>query len=100
MAELAASGVPILVVPKHGLPDDHQVTNARWYVERGGGVMLSEEKLREWTGEKFARYLCDLTQDQQRLEVMSQKMGSLSSRDALQTIVEAIEGSLEELGKA
>ncbi len=100
LAELAASGVPILVVPKHGLPDDHQVTNARWYVERGGGVMLSEDKIKEWTGAEFARYLRNLMQDPERLEMMSKKMGSLSSRDALQTIVEAIEGSLEEFGKA
>ncbi len=47
LAETSAAGRPTVVVPKAGLPGDHQVRNAIELEEHGGGVVVYE---RHWPG--------------------------------------------------
>lgn len=43
--EVAATGIPAILVPWAGAADDHQTANVRWLVEAGGAVQLSEADL-------------------------------------------------------
>lgn len=42
MAELAAAGLPALLVPLADVADDHQAANARVFTEAGAGLMVRE----------------------------------------------------------
>jgi UDP-N-acetylglucosamine--N-acetylmuramyl-(pentapeptide) pyrophosphoryl-undecaprenol N-acetylglucosamine transferase len=44
VAELAAVGVPSLLVPWAGAADDHQSRNARWLADAGGATIVSEQE--------------------------------------------------------
>jgi UDP-N-acetylglucosamine--N-acetylmuramyl-(pentapeptide) pyrophosphoryl-undecaprenol N-acetylglucosamine transferase len=45
VAELAAAGLPALLVPFPAAVDDHQTLNARFLANRGAAVLLPEERL-------------------------------------------------------
>jgi len=45
ISELAAAGLPSLLIPFPAAVDDHQTANARYLAERGAAVLLPEETL-------------------------------------------------------
>ncbi len=47
VAELAAVGVPSLLVPWAGAAEDHQTRNARWLADVGGAVIVAEDRFDE-----------------------------------------------------
>lgn len=71
VAELAAAGLPAVLVPFPSAVDDHQTANARFLSNRGAAILLSESDL---TPERLAGELvrlCDASSDGV-LKVMSQ----------------------------
>jgi len=64
VAEVAAIGLPSILVPWPGAAEDHQTANARWLADRGAAVLLPEpdlarlpdelERLRADTGARAA----------------------------------------------
>jgi UDP-N-acetylglucosamine--N-acetylmuramyl-(pentapeptide) pyrophosphoryl-undecaprenol N-acetylglucosamine transferase len=58
IAELAAAGLPSLLVPYPHAVDDHQAANARYLANRGAAVLLPEATL---TAERLAQELKQLT---------------------------------------
>ena len=46
VAELAAAGVPSILVPLPGAPGDHQTANARVLERAGAAVVLARRRLR------------------------------------------------------
>ena len=58
VAELAAIGVPAILVPLPGAPGDHQTKNAQALVDVGGAVLVRDGDL---TGESLGRLLDELT---------------------------------------
>jgi UDP-N-acetylglucosamine--N-acetylmuramyl-(pentapeptide) pyrophosphoryl-undecaprenol N-acetylglucosamine transferase len=45
VAELAAAGLPAVLVPFPGAVDDHQTRNAAFFVDAGAGVLLPQSEL-------------------------------------------------------
>jgi len=43
--ELAAAGTPSILVPYPHATGDHQQLNARWFADRGGAVVISDDEL-------------------------------------------------------
>jgi UDP-N-acetylglucosamine--N-acetylmuramyl-(pentapeptide) pyrophosphoryl-undecaprenol N-acetylglucosamine transferase len=79
LAELAAAGLPAVLVPFPAAVDDHQTRNAEFMVERGAAVLVAE-------GEGFDQRLQDaltplLTQPQVRRD-MAQAARALALPDA------------------
>lgn len=46
VAELAAAGVPAILIPLPNAIDDHQRANARWFVDGGGGEIIDQKELK------------------------------------------------------
>ncbi len=62
VAELAAAGLPAILVPFPGAVDDHQTCNASVFVGAGAGVLLPESSL---TAERLAAELAVFIADRQ-----------------------------------
>jgi UDP-N-acetylglucosamine--N-acetylmuramyl-(pentapeptide) pyrophosphoryl-undecaprenol N-acetylglucosamine transferase len=60
IAELAAAGVPAILVPYPHAVDDHQTRNARFLAERGGAVLIAQNEL---TPERLAGLLRSFTRE-------------------------------------
>jgi UDP-N-acetylglucosamine--N-acetylmuramyl-(pentapeptide) pyrophosphoryl-undecaprenol N-acetylglucosamine transferase len=84
IAELAAAGVPAVLIPFPYAVDDHQTTNARFLSERGGAVLIPQSEL---TPDKLAVLLGEL--DRRKLTTMALAARAAGKPDATQTVAEA-----------
>ncbi|MCE2513277.1 MAG: hypothetical protein J4F50_12195, partial [Acidimicrobiia bacterium] len=88
VAELAAAGVPAVLVPLPGAPGDHQTANARRLVEAGGAVIVSDAEL---DGTRLAAEVDTLLDDPDRLSAMAGAATALARPDAARAVVDLIE---------
>ncbi len=65
--EIAAAGVPAILIPSPNVTDDHQTKNARVLSDRGGAVLLPEK---DCTPQAMYREICALLADDGRRENM------------------------------
>ncbi|MEX0429963.1 undecaprenyldiphospho-muramoylpentapeptide beta-N-acetylglucosaminyltransferase [Spiribacter insolitus] len=68
VSELAAAGVPAILVPFPHAVDDHQTANARFLVNAGAARMIAD---RDLTPDSLAALLSELLGDRDRLRTMS-----------------------------
>jgi UDP-N-acetylglucosamine--N-acetylmuramyl-(pentapeptide) pyrophosphoryl-undecaprenol N-acetylglucosamine transferase len=85
--ELAAAGLPSILVPYPHATADHQAGNARWMADGGAAVVVPDAEL---DGERLAKEVRALLGDQPRLERMSAAARALSRPDAAERIADAI----------
>jgi UDP-N-acetylglucosamine--N-acetylmuramyl-(pentapeptide) pyrophosphoryl-undecaprenol N-acetylglucosamine transferase len=88
LAEIAACGVPAILVPYPHAANDHQVTNAANLVERGAAAMILDAEL---TGERLANELAHRLSDRQGLSRMSANARTFTRPDAAERIVRSLE---------
>ena len=88
VAELAAAGVPAVLVPLPGAPGDHQTANARRLVDSGGAVIVSDAEL---DGVRLAAEVEALLDDPDRLSTMAVAATALARPDAAAAVVALIE---------
>jgi UDP-N-acetylglucosamine--N-acetylmuramyl-(pentapeptide) pyrophosphoryl-undecaprenol N-acetylglucosamine transferase len=89
VAELAAAGVPSVLVPLPGAPGDHQTRNAEALVAAGAAVLIPDN---ECTGARLAAELEPLLADPVRLKAMGAAARELArphAADDLANLVEA-----------
>jgi UDP-N-acetylglucosamine--N-acetylmuramyl-(pentapeptide) pyrophosphoryl-undecaprenol N-acetylglucosamine transferase len=84
IAELAAAGVPAVLIPFPHAVDDHQTHNARFLSERGGAVLIPQPEL---TPEKLAELLSQL--DRAKLLAMARAARAAGKPDATRVVAEA-----------
>lgn len=87
VAELAAIGLPAILVPLPGAPNDHQTANARALVEAGGAVMVPDA---EAGADRLAAELGRLT-DPTTLATMAQAATTVAHRDAAAEVAALVE---------
>jgi undecaprenyldiphospho-muramoylpentapeptide beta-N-acetylglucosaminyltransferase len=87
-AELAAVGMPSVLVPLPGAPGDHQTRNAEVFVKAGAGVMVSDADL---DGARLASELEALLADPPRLRAMGEAARSLGRTDATARFADLVE---------
>ncbi len=98
LAEVQACGLPAVVVPKSGLPGDHQTANAGALAEAGAARVLRERPERDPRAgeifgvdhERLAREILDLADDVEARRRMSEKARSLHVPGAADRIVDEI----------
>jgi len=84
IAELAAAGVPAVLIPFPHAVDDHQTHNARFLSERGGAVLIPQSEL---TPARLAELLAQL--DREKLLVMARAARAAGKPDATRVVAEA-----------
>lgn len=88
VAELAAAGVPSVLVPLPGAPGDHQTANARALADRGAAVLVPDA---ECTAERLAAEIDPLLHDAARLDAMGRAAAALGVPDAADRVAELVE---------
>jgi UDP-N-acetylglucosamine--N-acetylmuramyl-(pentapeptide) pyrophosphoryl-undecaprenol N-acetylglucosamine transferase len=88
LAELAALGVPAVLVPFPAASDDHQRHNARVLAERGAAVLMEERALSTDGGRaEFVDAIIGLSTDPVRRAAVSTAMRGFARPDAADVIV-------------
>jgi UDP-N-acetylglucosamine--N-acetylmuramyl-(pentapeptide) pyrophosphoryl-undecaprenol N-acetylglucosamine transferase len=97
--EVAALGLPAIVVPKINLPGEHQVMNARALARGGGAVVLYEQTqnerghlVEELDGTLLATTILSLLGSPDRLTSMGAANRGFAQHDALEQIRRSIAG--------
>jgi UDP-N-acetylglucosamine--N-acetylmuramyl-(pentapeptide) pyrophosphoryl-undecaprenol N-acetylglucosamine transferase len=85
--ELAAAGLPAILVPYPHATADHQRGNARWMAEAGGAVVVPDAEL---DALRLAAEVGALLGHRQRLERMSAAARAVSRPDAAERIADGI----------
>jgi len=88
LSELAACGVPSILIPYPHATHDHQTENARSLAEKEAAILVPESEL---TGDRLAEEVRKLLHDRARLRAMGGNAFALSRPDAARHIAEAIE---------
>jgi UDP-N-acetylglucosamine--N-acetylmuramyl-(pentapeptide) pyrophosphoryl-undecaprenol N-acetylglucosamine transferase len=83
--ELAAAGLPAVLVPYPFATGDHQTKNARYFQAAGGAILVPETEL--GSAPELVRSLLD---DPRRLEQMGQAMLRAARPDAAEEIAEEL----------
>ncbi len=87
-AELAAVGMPSVLVPLPGAPGDHQTRNAEVFAHAGAAVMVPD---RELDGTRLGHELDGLLTDPSRLRSMGEAARSLGRTDATARFADLVE---------
>jgi UDP-N-acetylglucosamine--N-acetylmuramyl-(pentapeptide) pyrophosphoryl-undecaprenol N-acetylglucosamine transferase len=88
LAELAALGVPAVLVPFPAAADDHQRKNAEVLARRGAAILIEERTLATEAGRSaFIEAVLGLVTDHARREAMSGAMHACATPDAADAIV-------------
>ena len=90
VAELAAAGVPAVLVPLPGAPGDHQTANARVLEGVGAAVLLADP---ECTPAGLVDVVGDLLADPERLEAMGRAARGAGHRDAAEAGARVVEAN-------
>lgn len=83
VSELAAAGLPAMLVPYPHAIDDHQTQNARFLADAGAAVLIPQTEL---TPEHLSWAIRDLLSISGKLDAMSQKARSLARPHAARQV--------------
>ena len=83
--ELAAAGLPAVLVPGEFATGQHQEKNARWFVDAGGAVVVPEAMAKDAPGIVEA-----LLDDGDRLAAMAAAMRAVAEPDAAEEIADEL----------
>ena len=86
--EIAAAGVPCILVPSPNVTANHQEKNARVLEEAGGAVVILEK---DCTAEAMYRQVMELLADKDRRERMTAALHSLVKADSADRICDLVE---------
>ena len=83
--ELAAAGLPAVLVPGEFATGRHQEKNARWFADAGGAVVVPEAE-----AERAPRVVEELLADTDRLAAMAAAMRSIAKPNAAEEIADEL----------
>jgi UDP-N-acetylglucosamine--N-acetylmuramyl-(pentapeptide) pyrophosphoryl-undecaprenol N-acetylglucosamine transferase len=83
--ELAAAGLPAVLVPGAFATGDHQEKNARWFADAGGAVVVTEPE-----AARAPQVVEELLDDGDRLSAMAAAMRAVAKPDAAEEIADEL----------
>lgn len=86
VAEVAALGVPTVLVPWPLAAEDHQTANARWLADVGGALVLTDDELAERLAPTVEALLAS-PGDRTRLGAAARTVGRRNAADAVAELV-------------
>jgi UDP-N-acetylglucosamine--N-acetylmuramyl-(pentapeptide) pyrophosphoryl-undecaprenol N-acetylglucosamine transferase len=87
--ELAAAGLPALLIPYPHATADHQTGNARWMADAGAAVVVPDAEL---DAARLEREVAALVADRERLAAMASASAGLARPDAARNIAAGVLG--------
>ncbi|MDO4182500.1 MAG: undecaprenyldiphospho-muramoylpentapeptide beta-N-acetylglucosaminyltransferase [Coriobacteriia bacterium] len=87
LAEISARGIPALLVPFPFATNDHQTTNAQSYVAAGCAFMMPDDQVES---EEFQNKVCQLIEDADLRESMTQAALAQKTESAAARLAEAV----------
>ncbi len=81
--EIAAHGLPAILVPYPHAAGDHQSANARWMSDAGAAIVLADAEL---SGARLAREVAALLGDRARLHAMALAAAALARPEAAREV--------------
>ncbi len=87
-AEIAAMGLPSILIPLPGAPGDHQTKNARALVDVGAAVLVHD---RDCSGPRIAEELDRLLGRSDKLAAMGERAARLGRRDSAHAVADLLE---------
>ncbi len=90
LAELAATGVPAVLLPYPHATDDHQAANARHFSAGGGCVTIDGREISDRLDDRLADILCFLLANDALRRRMSAAIGGLARPTAAQDVSDLI----------
>jgi UDP-N-acetylglucosamine--N-acetylmuramyl-(pentapeptide) pyrophosphoryl-undecaprenol N-acetylglucosamine transferase len=91
--EIAAHGLPAILVPYPHASADHQTVNARWMSQAGGAIVIDDRQL---SSERLSATVDELFADERRLGAMAAASRALArpdaARDVARQLLEAVRG--------
>ena len=94
ISEILALGKPSILIPKRGLPGDHQELNAIGIAEKGGCEVLFERRKNGMDfipSNEFLSLLKDILLNPEKAQTVSEKASSLFYRKSEEVIVHTVE---------
>lgn len=88
--EVAAAGLPSVLVPSPHVTGDHQTGNARWLADAGAAVLVPDAEL---TADRLATELDALLDDPDRRLAMADALHHLARPDAASAIADLLEAN-------
>jgi UDP-N-acetylglucosamine--N-acetylmuramyl-(pentapeptide) pyrophosphoryl-undecaprenol N-acetylglucosamine transferase len=85
--EIAAHGLPAILVPYPHAAADHQAANARWMADAGAAVVIADEDL---SADRLREEVAALLADRRRLGEMAAAAASLARPDAAQEVAQEL----------
>jgi UDP-N-acetylglucosamine--N-acetylmuramyl-(pentapeptide) pyrophosphoryl-undecaprenol N-acetylglucosamine transferase len=85
--EVAAHGLPAILVPYPHAAADHQTANARWMADAGAAIVVPD---RELTPRRLAEEVDSLLADRDRLRAMAHASAALARPDAARAIAREV----------
>jgi UDP-N-acetylglucosamine--N-acetylmuramyl-(pentapeptide) pyrophosphoryl-undecaprenol N-acetylglucosamine transferase len=85
--EIAAYGLPAILVPYPYASADHQTANARWMADASAAVVIADGEL---SGERLARELTALLDDRVQLAAMAQASRGLARPEAAREVADEL----------
>jgi UDP-N-acetylglucosamine--N-acetylmuramyl-(pentapeptide) pyrophosphoryl-undecaprenol N-acetylglucosamine transferase len=85
--EIAAHGLPAVLVPYPHASADHQSENARWMSSAGAAVVIPDAEL---TAARLGGEVAELLADRERLRAMGAASGALARPDAAREVAEEL----------
>jgi UDP-N-acetylglucosamine--N-acetylmuramyl-(pentapeptide) pyrophosphoryl-undecaprenol N-acetylglucosamine transferase len=87
LAELAACGLPAILVPYPYAAHGHQSANAAWFAEQGAAEVIADGEL---TGERFDAAVRALLAQPEKRRAMAERVRTLARPDAASEIVRSL----------
>ncbi len=88
LSEIAAFGLPALLVPYPYATADHQRRNAEAFSEAGAAIVVQDSEI---SGDTFREVILELMSDEERRKQMAEASKKLGRPEALKEIVDIIE---------
>ncbi len=85
--EIAAQGLPSILIPYPSAAGDHQSSNARWMADAGAAIVIPDGEL---TGPRLGSAVASLLSDSSRLQEMGQAALALARPDAARDVADAV----------
>lgn len=82
LAEVAAVGIPAILIPHPTSLRQHQLKNALYYAQGGGAVVIAQSENEEHDAQQLQQELHTLLENKTRRHQMSQAMSQLARPDA------------------